>query len=58
MMPPIIDSHGRGTLGGLVDEILVGALAVGFVGVLLVVDVLGEVSVSGLVVAEVCTEID
>jgi len=50
MMPRIVDSHGSGMTGVLVDDMVVDLLAVSVV--------LGGVTVSGLVVAEVCTEMD
>ena len=49
MRPAIVDSHGSGIPGALVDGVGVDVLAV--------VDAPNEVSVSGLVVAEVCTEV-
>jgi hypothetical protein len=44
MTAAITDSHDNGISGVLIDDV--------------VVDVLGEVSVSGLAVAELCTEMD
>ena len=46
MMPRIIDSYGSGML----DDVVVGVLAL--------VDVIGEVSVSEFEVAEFCTEMN
>jgi hypothetical protein len=46
-MPRIVDSHGSGTTGVLVDNVGVDAF---------VVDSVGRVSVSEVIVAEVCTE--
>ena len=48
MMPRIVDSHGSGMPGVLVDDVVVDLLAVVVLGV----------TVSGLVVVEVCIEMD